>query len=97
MNYTLEVAPSVIKDASKIFAYRERESKGSGDHFTKALNDCYERIIENPYGYQVRRGPFRHVMLCRLKYRLVYKVEDDTVYVVQVRHTSRKPNKKFGP
>ncbi len=36
-------------------------------------------------------------MLHRLKYRLVYKVEGQLVSVVQVRHTSRKVSKKFGP
>lgn len=36
-------------------------------------------------------------MLHKLKYRVVFDVEGDTVFVYQVRHTSRKPSKKFGP
>jgi len=36
-------------------------------------------------------------MLHKLRYRLVYRVHGSVVYVVQVRHTSRKPSKRFGP
>ena len=36
-------------------------------------------------------------MLQRLKYRVVYRVDGSAIYVVQVRHTSRKPSKRFGP
>lgn len=61
------------------------------------LVDCYAQIKANPYGCQVGKEPFRHVMLHRLKYRLVYKVDGDLVSEVQVRHTSRRPSNKFGP
>ena len=97
MKYRLDIAPSVIKEARKIHLYREKEKKGSGDRFTDALVECYARIKVNPYGCQIRKDPFRHVMLGRLKYRVVYKVESELVSVVQVRHTSRKVSKKFGP
>ena len=97
MKYTLDVHPRVIKEAAAIYAYREAERKGSGERFIDALIAAYARITSNPYGCQVRFGEFRHVMLARLKYRLVYRVHGSAVYVVQVRHTSRKPSKRFGP
>lgn len=97
MKYTLELYPRVIQEAATIYRSRERERKGSGDRFIVALMDCYERIKIHPFGYQVRKGEFRHALLHRLKYRLVYKVHGSVVYVLQVRHTSRKPSKKFGP
>ena len=97
MKYSLDVAPSVIKEARKIYHYRECDKKGSGDRFVDALVACYEKIVANPYGCQIRKDVFRHVMLHRLKYRLVYTVEGQLASVVQVRHTSRKPSKRFGP
>ncbi len=97
MRYTLEVAPSVTRDASRIYAYREGERKGAGERFIKALIECYTQIRSNPYGFQVRKEPFRHAHLHRLKYRVVFKVEGTLVLVVQVRHTSRKVSKKHGP
>jgi plasmid stabilization system protein ParE len=97
MKYSLDLDPKVIEEATRIYVHREREKKGSGDRFIEALADCYARIKAHPFGCQVRKGEFRHVMLVKLNYRLVYMVVDSVVYVVQVRHTSRKPSKKFGP
>jgi len=97
MKYTLQVDPRAIKEVRAVYQYREREKKGSGDRFIRALVDCYASIKANPYGYQLRKGGYRHAMLNRLKYRVVYEVEGNTVFVYQVRHTSRKPSKKFGP
>ena len=97
MKYRLDVAPSVIKEARKIYIFREKEQKGSGDRFIFALSECYTWLTENPYGFQVRKDPFRHVMLRRLKYRVVYKIDGELVSIVQLRHMSRSPSKKFGP
>lgn len=97
MRYTLDLDPRAVEEATAIHRYREQEKPGSGDRFIVALLKCYARIKTNPYGCQVRKGEFRHVMLDKLKYRLVYRIHGSVVYVVQVRHTSRKPSRKFGP
>jgi len=98
MKYKLDIAPRVSREIAHIYKYREEnQGKNAADRFIKALDDCYERILANPNGSRVRKAPFRHIMLHRLKYRVVYKVEDKLVSVVQVRHMSRKPSKKFGP
>lgn len=98
MKYRLDVSPNVHHEVARIYLYREKhQGKGSGNRFLKALSDCYKDILSNPYGYQVRKDPYRHAMLQRLKYRVVFEVEADSVYVYQVRHTSRRPSTKFGP
>ncbi len=97
MTYVLIIEPSVTREVRKIYSYRENDRPGSGLRFFTALNECYDRITENPFCCQLRKGDFRHVMLRKLKYRLVYRIHGATVYVVQVRHTSRKPSKRFGP
>jgi hypothetical protein len=97
MMYTLVVRPSVTAEAARVYAYREAERPGSGEHFLEALGNCYARIKASPFGFQVRRGEYRHAMLHRLKYRVVFRVKGDHIFVVQVRHTSRKGSKRFGP
>jgi plasmid stabilization system protein ParE len=98
MKYRLEVAPNVHQEVARIYFYREKnQGRGKGDRFLKALSACYKDILSNPYGYQDRKDPYRHAMLHRLKYRVVFEVEANTVYVYQVCHTSRRPSKKFGP
>jgi len=98
MKYRLEVSPQVHLELAWIYLFREKNhGKGMGDLFLKALQDCYKEILSNPHGHQVRKAPYRHALLHRLKYRVVFEVEGNTVFVYQVRHTSRKPSKKFGP
>ncbi len=97
-SFVLRILPSVTREAHRIYTYRNKDQgKAAADRFTKALNECYDDVLSNPYGHQVRRPPFRHAFLRRLKFRVVYKVEGPYVTIVQVRHTSRKPSKKFGP
>ena len=97
MKYWLEIDPSVNREAARIYRYREVDKKGTGENFLNALNDCYDSILDNPLGCQLRKDPFRHALLHRLKYRVVFKVDGSIVLVVQLRHTSRKVSKKFGP
>jgi plasmid stabilization system protein ParE len=98
MKYRLEVSPKVHLEVARIYLYREKnQGKGSGDSFLKALQACYKDLLSNPHVHQIRKAPYRYAMLHRLKYRVVYEVESGTVYVYRVRHTSRKPSKRFGP
>lgn len=97
MKYRLDVAPSAVKEARKVYLYREKDKEGSGDRFVKELIECYASIKADPYHYQIRKEPFRHAFLYRLKIRVVFMVDGELISVVQVRHTSRKVSKKFGP
>jgi len=55
-----------------------------------------DQLATNPK-HQKRKGDFRHVMVEKFPYRVVFIVEDNTVYVYQIRHTRRGPSKRFGP
>ncbi len=79
-----------------IFGYYEDKKSGLGKRFQQALNACYEDLALDPWR-QKRKGVFRHAMIQKFPYRVVYEVHGKRVIVYQVRHTSRKPSKKFGP
>ncbi len=79
-------------------SHREKDQgKGAGDRFVETLDGCHGRILADPYGFQVRKDPYRHGLPTRLKYRAVFKVDDRLVTIVQVRHTDRKVSKRYGP
>lgn len=63
MTYSLDIDPRVTREVGKIFAYWEKQKKGSGERFMKALDACYDQLIEFPMGYQKRKGEFRHALL----------------------------------
>ena len=75
----------------------EQRRKGLGHRFLDELQPCFGYIKDDPRGFQVRKDSFRHAMVKGFPYRVVFKIEGDEVYVYQIRHTSRKPSKRFGP
>ncbi len=97
MNYKLKIRHSVLNEASKIHDWYESPSKGLGGRFADTLEECLRGIQRNPKGSQLRKGKFRHDLVPRFPCRVVFTIDGDTVYVYQIRHTSRRPSKQFGP
>ena len=97
MSFVLRIRPIVTRETAEVYGYHEGKRKGLGEHFLKALREAYQDIEDNPLGYQLRYENYRHVMVPGFRYRVVFEVEGDEVQVYQLRHTSRKPSKRFGP
>ena len=97
MSYVLTVNPEAIAETAEIYAYHKAISHDLAERFAKALDANYARITRNPTAYPIRKKNYRHVMLRKFRYRVVYAVIGDEVVVFQVRHTSRKPSRTFGP
>ncbi len=97
MTFKILVRKSVSNEAAKIFRYREVEKPGSGERFIQVLSMAYREIRTNPFRFPIRKEEYRHYLIRKLKYRLVFRVIGDTIYVVQIRHMSQKPSKRYGP
>ncbi|MCC6939778.1 MAG: type II toxin-antitoxin system RelE/ParE family toxin [Flavobacteriales bacterium] len=69
---------------------------GLGDRFIAAFDACLESLERGPK-YQKRKEEYRHTLISRFPFRVVFEVEGNTVYVYQVRHTSMHPSERFGP
>ncbi len=90
------VQPEAQEEVNAIRVHQNGLAPKRGQRFIEAFEACLQELGANP-SYQKRKGEYRQVMLRKLPYRVVYEADEDTVYVYQVRHTSRKPSKKFGP
>lgn len=97
MNYKLMIRLAAQAEAAEIYTWYESRSKGLGGRFAGALEECLRSIQHNPTGLQIRNGKFRHDLVARFPYRVVFTVDGDTVFVYRIRHTSRRPSKRFGP
>jgi plasmid stabilization system protein ParE len=97
MNYKLMIRLAAQAEAAEIHDWYESRSKGLGGRFADALEECLRSIQQNPKGLQLRKAKFRHDLVSRFPYRVVFTVDGDTVFVYQIRHTSRRPGKRFGP
>ncbi|MBK6342132.1 MAG: type II toxin-antitoxin system RelE/ParE family toxin [Flavobacteriales bacterium] len=97
MSYVLKIKPQAIAQAAEIYAYHQGIDQRLADRFSKELDACYAFIERNPIGFQVRKKNYRHAMVKRFRYRVVFALIGQEVVVFQIRHTSRRPSKKFGP
>lgn len=97
MSCRMVVRDSAAKDVLEAFFWYHTIRPQLGERFMAALKECYESIEVNPYGYQLRKGEFRHAMLRRFPYRVVYEIEGHEVFIYRVVHVKRRPSKKFGP
>lgn len=97
MSYRLVVRGSAAKDVLEAFFWYHTMRPQLGDRFLAALKECYDTIEAHPHGYQMRKADFRHAMLRKFPYRVVYEVEGHEVFIYRVIHVKRKPHPKYGP
>jgi hypothetical protein len=97
MSHRLVVRPKAAEEIVAIYIWMEAEKQGKGERFLAALDVCYAFFLQYPLGAQLRVKHYRHMLLEGFDYRVVYAIIGETVNVYQVRHTSRRPSKRFGP
>lgn len=94
--YEVIVLPQAQAEADTIRKYQNTVALERGGRFMEAWHGCLAQLRTDP-SYQKRKGPYRHVLLGHLPYRVSFEVDGNKVIVFQVRHTSQKPSRQFGP
>ena len=97
MTHELVVRPKAAEEIVAAYIWLEAEKPGRGERFLEALDKCYSLITQHPLGAQIRVKHYRHVQVEGFDYRVVFAMIGKTVNVYQVRHTSRRASKRFGP
>ena len=94
--YEVIVQPEAQAEIEAIRKYQNEIDPKRARRFLLALEECL-RELGDLATFQKRKRSFRHVMLKELPYRVVFEIEGDKVFIYQVRHTSQRPSKRFGP
>lgn len=97
MSFTLVIKPEAIKETAEIYAYYKEIDQRLADRFERGLDTVYREIQRRPERYAIRKKNYRHLQLKKFPYRVVYALIGQEVVVFQVRHTSRRPSKEYGP
>jgi plasmid stabilization system protein ParE len=91
MKFKLIIKEEAVIEIEDAFIWYEKEKVGLGQEFVVALEENYEKIIANPFLYQIGYKNFRIAVMQRFPYKIVYRIDEDTVVVFAVFHTSRNP------
>jgi plasmid stabilization system protein ParE len=83
------VAEQEFDDA---IAWHEAEREGLGQEFRSAIEQYFQRIVDNPELFPKIRGEVRRaVVLRRFSYVIHFLIEKDQIVIMSVFHTSREP------
>jgi plasmid stabilization system protein ParE len=73
-------------------SWYQSRSELTHQRFHRALAESVDRVMVNPTAFSALTGRFRYVRLRRFPYILIFELRaDNTVFVVAVAHTSRRP------
>jgi plasmid stabilization system protein ParE len=80
-------------DVSRIMDYYE-DAGGQelADEFYEELWSCINKAVDSPEGYAVRERDIRRVNLERFPFHFLYRIVDDRIRILAVRHHRRRPS-----
>ena len=84
--------PKVYSDIASIMEYYERVSTPElADEFYRELRRRIQKAAERPESFATHERDIRRVNLWRFPYHFLFRIVDDSVRILVVRHHGRHP------
>jgi toxin ParE1/3/4 len=89
----LRYRAQALGDIEEIYRYLEQRNSSGARNVLRTIYAGIHIVAERPYASQRTDDPeVRVKVMRRYRYKIFYRiVEDDTVEIMHVRHTSRRP------
>lgn len=91
MEYKILIKPEAETEIREAYSWYKDEKEHLGDSFLEALDNLFLDIVRNPNICSVRYRNIRMGLTNRFPYAVHCIVESDTIVVLAVLHTKRKP------
>jgi toxin ParE1/3/4 len=88
----LVLHPKVYSDIDKIMGYYEEATADLANEFYAELRHFMIEAATRPKSFAIREGDIRRVNLHRFPYHFLFRIADDTIRILVVRHHSRRPS-----
>ena len=87
----LRYTPEAFADRERIFEYLRERSPGGARSVMASIRDAAKLLQDQPYsGYKTDDSDVRIKFITRYPYKIFYRVRDDVVEIIHIRHTSRR-------
>lgn len=84
--------PRAFADREQIFDYLRERSPGGARNVTASIRVAVTQLSEQPYsGYATDDPAVRVKFIGRYPYKIFYRVRIETVEIIHIRHTARRP------
>ena len=97
MNFKIIILEEAKSDVRESIAWYKNINPMLSKRFTNSFNNSVKQIKENPFRYQIRYDEIRVVLLKTFPYLIHFSIDNETIVIKAVLHTSRnsKINKIF--
>jgi len=96
MKRKVEVSDLAISNIIEAYDWYESQRPGLGVELLKEWETATEYLSENAGNYQVKHHGFRHLMLKRFPYLIIYEIENEQLVVVfNIIHAQRNPIRRY--
>jgi len=93
MVFKLKISSRASLEISEAISWYETQQLFLGESFLKDVYQNLERITSNPHQFKKSKD-FRHVLLNRFPFVIVYQVKNEIILVLSVFNTHQHPSKK---
>lgn len=87
----LQIRPEAYQELLEAQEWYEQRAPGLGLEFARAVDAAMARAIRMPLAYPRVEEEFRHVVLRRFPYSIIYHVTESEFIVISCFHHRRQP------
>ena len=93
MAYKLSISSEAFTDIDHAYFFYEDQQPRLGERFLFSIEQAYEKLTETPqhYGYINNKKDLRDVRIKNFPFVIIYQIVQDSVLVLRVFNSSRKP------
>jgi hypothetical protein len=89
VTHSVFLVEEVYADLLEAARWYKNQKEGLQEEFIDSFEQAIERIQINPFGYQLKTGKVRYVMLQRFPYKIFYKFAEQQIKIYGVIHAKR--------
>ena len=88
----VEFTPEAEQELTEATLWYESKEPGLGIRFRNEVQHVVQRASEDPTLWRMREGGYRRVNCPVFPYFIAYIVRDETIVIIAVAHSHRKPD-----
>ncbi|WP_432713238.1 type II toxin-antitoxin system RelE/ParE family toxin [Pedobacter sp.] len=90
-SYIIKVSPWALNDINSTTIWYNEQSNGLGMRFQKQVIKQINNLSQTAEVYKIRYSGVRCVVVKKFPFMIHFQIENDTVIIFAVLHTSRNP------
>lgn len=87
----LRVRPEALRELLEAQDWYEQRAPGLGLDFARAVDAAAARALRMPLAYPRIEAEFRHIVLRRFPYSIIYYVTESELVIISFFHHRRRP------